>query len=145
MTITKSDVLWSYAAQFFNVATGIIVLPAILRLLSTNEIAFYYIILNIGTLVNLFDFGFSAQFSRNFAYVFSGAQELQTEGLSENVKREVNYKLLKTLISTASTVYKVISLIILIVLLSFGSLYIKKVTDDFTLVRNSLYLSVENF
>lgn len=140
MNVSKSDILWSYAAQFFNVATGIIVLPAILRLLSTDEIAFYYIILNIGTLVNLFDFGFSAQFSRNFTYIFSGAQELQSEGLSENVKGEVNYKLLKTLISTASSVYRVISFVVLIVLITLGTVYIKKVTDDFTLVKNSLYI-----
>ena len=140
MTITKSDVLWSYAAQFFNVATGIIVLPAILRLLNTNEIAFYYIILNIGTLVNLFDFGFSTQFSRNFAYVFSGAQELKTEGLSDNVQGVINFKLLKILISTASTVYRVISIIVLTVLLTLGTWYVKKVTGDFSLINNSLYI-----
>lgn len=140
MNVTKKDVFWSYAAQFFNVATGVLVLPMILRLLNTNEIAFYYIILNIGTLVNLFDFGFSVQFSRNFAYVFSGVQELQTEGLSENVNGEVNYKLLKTLISTASTVYRIISFIVIAVMLTGGTFYIKKVTVNFTLVDKSLYI-----
>lgn len=140
MTITKSDVLWSYAAQFFNVATGIIVLPAILRLLNTDEIAFYYIILNIGTLVNLFDFGFSAQFSRNFAYVFSGAQELRKEGLSEKVGGQINYRLLKTLINTASTVYRIIALIVITIMLTLGTLYVKKVTNNYSLISNALYI-----
>lgn len=140
MNVTNGDVVWSYIAQFFNVATGIIVLPMILRLLNTEEIAFYYVILNIGTLVNLFDFGFSAQFSRNFAYLFSGAQELQKEGLSNNVGGEINYKLLKVLINTAATVYRVISLIIIVMLLSFGSLYMRRVTDNFTTIDNSFIL-----
>lgn len=140
MTISKSDVLWSYAAQFFNVATGIIVLPAILRLLNTDEIAFYYIILNIGTLVNLFDFGFSAQFSRNFAYVFSGAQELRKEGLSEKVGGQINYRLLKTLINTASTVYRIIALIVITIMLTLGTLYVKKVTNNYSLISNALYI-----
>lgn len=140
MNISKSDVIWSYAAQFFNVATGVLVLPLLLRLLSTDEIAFYYIIMNIGILVNLFDFGFSAQFSRNFAYVFNGAQELRFEGLSDNVIEKVNYKLLKTLISTAASVYRVISFLVIVVMLSLGTFYIKKVTNDFTLVNKSLYI-----
>ena len=138
--VSKSDVIWSYAAQFFNVATGILVLPLLLRLLSTDEIAFYYIIMNIGTLVNLFDFGFSAQFSRNFAYVFSGAQEVQSEGISENVGKSINYKLLKTLIHTASSVYGIISLIVMIIMLSLGTLYVYKVTNCFTLVNKSLQI-----
>lgn len=96
--------------------------------------------LNIGSLVNLFDFGFSSQFSKNFSYVFSGAQELLPDGLSPDVSEKINYKLLKTLISTSARVYRFISTISLIVMLTAGTLYIKKFTGNFTLVNNSLII-----
>ena len=80
--ITKKDVLWSYFAQIFTVASGLITLPLILKLLSAEEIGMNYLMLSLGALVSLFDFGFTPQFSRNIAYVFTGAQVLQKEGVA---------------------------------------------------------------
>lgn len=33
-----------------------------------------YLMLTVGSLVSLFDFGFAPQFGRNITYVFAGAQ-----------------------------------------------------------------------
>jgi O-antigen/teichoic acid export membrane protein len=141
MNIGKKDIIWAYAAQFFQIASNLLVLPLILRLLDTSEIALYYLMLNVGALVLLFDFGFSNQFSRNISYVFSGAQELKKEGLitiPENGK--INYHLLKIVISTSRTVYRILALIVIITMLLPGTWYIYNVTNRFTLVSNTLLI-----
>lgn len=139
--LSKYDVLWSYIAQFFNIGSGLITLPLVLRMLSTEEIAMNYLMLTIGTMVALIDFGFAPQFGRNVSYVFSGAQSLTREGIKqENVTSVVNYHLLKCLIDVAKTVYKYMSLIVLFVMLTFGTLYIYAVTNGFNNVSNSLLI-----
>jgi O-antigen/teichoic acid export membrane protein len=141
MTIGKKDIVWAYAAQFFQIAAGILILPLILRLLNADEIAMYYLMLNIGALVILFDFGFSGQFSRNFSYVFSGAQELKQDGLAiVEKKTDINYHLLKTLIRTSQTVYRIISLFVLLAMFSAGTWYIYKATNGFTQVPYALVI-----
>jgi O-antigen/teichoic acid export membrane protein len=139
MVIGKKDVVWAYAAQFFQIAAGVLILPLILRLLNADEIAVYYLMLNIGTLVTLFDFGFSGQFSRNFSYVFAGAQELKKEGLiTIEEKKDINYHLLKILISTSQTVYRIISMLVLLTMFTAGTWYIYRVTSGFVRVPYAL-------
>jgi O-antigen/teichoic acid export membrane protein len=137
MNLKQKDIIWAYLAQFFQIAAGIIILPLILRMLNTNEIAINYLMLNIGTLVTLFDFGFSGQFSRNFSYIFSGAQNLKKDGVilvSQN--SDINFRLLRVTIYTAQMIYRILSLFVLIVMLTLGTWYIHKTTDGFKLVPN---------
>lgn len=139
--LSKKDVIWSYLSQFFSVASGIIVLPMVLKMLSIEEIGMNYLMLTIGSLVALFDFGFAPQFARNITYIFSGAKELKkedidvVEGLSE-----INYKLLATMIDTAKSVYRILAIIVLLLMLTLGSVYIYHVTDGFQNVKNSFLI-----
>jgi O-antigen/teichoic acid export membrane protein len=143
MKIGRRDIIWAYTAQFFQIASGLLVLPLILRMLNTNEIAMYYLMLNISSLVVLFDFGFSGQFSRNFSYVFSGVKELKAEGIAVVPQdSEIDYHLLKTIIKTSQVVYRFISLVALIILLTGGTYYIYLATEKFTLVNNALLIWV---
>lgn len=82
ITLSKKDIVWGYFAHFFSLATGLITLPLILNMLSTEEIAMNYLMITIGSLESLFDFGFAPQFGRNITYIFSGAQELRKEGIN---------------------------------------------------------------
>lgn len=140
--LSKKDVIWGYFAQFFSIASGVLVLPLILHLLSPEEIGMNYLMLTVGSLVSLFDFGFGPQFGRNITYIFSGAQELKKEGIHNNEEgeKQINYRLLATMIYTARFVYRRLSLIVLLVLLSFGTWYIYKVTNGFTNVHHSLFI-----
>ena len=141
ISLTKKDVVWSYTGQFFKLASGILILPIILRMLSTEEIALNYLIGALGALVALFDFGFSPQFGRNITYVFSGAQELKKEGLQVLTQSaSVNYKLLVNIIDTAKHVYLRIAIIITLVLMTFGTWYIYEVTNGFTSVNHVLFI-----
>ena len=138
--VSKSDVVWSYVALFFNLGSGIITLPLILRMLSTEEIAMNYLMLTIGAMVAVVDFGFSPQFGRNFTYVFSGAQTLEKEGVNHRVSSGVNYHLLRCLIDAARTVYKYMGIFVLILMLTAGTWYISKISEGFTNIRNCLLI-----
>lgn len=139
--ISRRDIVWGYFAQFFAVASGVITLPLILRLLTKEEIGMNYLMITIGSLVSLFDFGFGPQVGRNITYIFSGAKNLRKEGLSEsNENREVDYRLLAVMIHTAKAIFQRIALFVLGIMLTFGTYYIYLVTKGFTSVNNSLLI-----
>ena len=64
ISVGKSDVVWSYLAKFLGIASGLLVLPVVLNRLSAEEIGLNYLMLTIGAMVGLLDFGFSPQFGR---------------------------------------------------------------------------------
>ena len=136
--VSKKDVVWSYVAQFFNLATGLITLPLILKLLSADEVGFNYILVSINSIVILFDLGFSGQFSRYLTYIFSGAQKIQKEGITEEYCDTINEHLLACTIKTARRIYLIISIIASFFLVVLGTWYVYIVTDGFTLVSNTL-------
>lgn len=141
ISISHKDIWWSYFARFFNIAAGVIILPMILRMLSAQEIGMNYLMLAIGSMVTLFDFGFSPQFGRNITYILSGAKELKREGIELSFSdTEIDYNLLGKMIYLARYVYQRLSLIIFILMLSVGSLYIFKITKGFTNIDNSLLI-----
>lgn len=141
--ITKSDVAWSYIAQFLQVAAGIIVLPFILNKLPAEEIGLNYLMLTISALVGLLDFGFSPQFGRNISYIIGGAQSLQKDGIENGSASDtINFRLLATMIKVARKVYRILSLIVLALMLTGGTVYIWYATDGFKSVQNTLVIWV---
>lgn len=138
--ITKKDVTWSYVAKLFQIGSGLVTLPLILRLLTTEEVGMNYLMLTVSSIVGLMDFGFSPQFGRNFTYVNSGARRLCREGVEEERGGSIDWHLLSVLISTARFVYRRLSVLALIVMLTFGTGYIWYLTEGFINVNNSLYI-----
>lgn len=138
--ITKKDVTWSYVAKLFQIGSGLVTLPLILRLLTKEEVGMNYLMLTVSSIVGLMDFGFSPQFGRNFTYVNSGARRLCREGVEEERGGSIDWHLLSVLISTARFVYRRLSILALIVMLTFGTGYIWYLTEGFTNVNNSLYI-----
>ena len=55
INISKKDVLWGYVATFFQVASGLVVLPFILHFLTKEEVGLNYIMLTVAAMVSLFD------------------------------------------------------------------------------------------
>lgn len=126
ISITKSDVIWGYLAQFFNIGANIIILPVILNLLSSELLGIWYVFLTIGSFVTLLDFGFQPTFTRNVSFAFSGATSLQKEGidLSQTILDRPNFVLLNNLIITMKRFYGVMSFIMFLFLISLGTFYI---------------------
>ncbi|MFN9688976.1 MAG: polysaccharide biosynthesis protein, partial [Bacteroidota bacterium] len=139
--VLKKDIIWGFVVQLFSIFSGIIIIPLMLRLLTAEEIGLHYLMLTAGTLVALFDFGFAPQFGRNVSYVFSGAQEIKKEGV-QIIKSQsvINYRLLSNMIQTARLFYRFLALIVLLVMLVFGTLYMYQVTDGFVKVENTLII-----
>lgn len=138
--LTKADVIWGYVAKGISMSSGLISLPLILHYLSQDEIALNYLFISIMSLTSLFDLGFSSQFSRNFAFVFGGGQDIVEKGVTENVGKEVNYKTLFLLVQSAKWIYVILSSVMAVVMLTGGTLYIYRFTEGFTLINNSLLL-----
>lgn len=139
--LSKKDVIFGYIAQFFSVSSGIFILPLILHTLTKEEIGLNYLLLTLGSLVSLFDFGFAQQFGRNISYIFSGAQNLDKEGIDVAIdSKNINFNLLATILVTAKFVYRRIATIVLLCMISFGTFYIYVVTNGFIKVDHSLLI-----
>lgn len=122
--IGKKDVLWGYAATFFNVGAGLILLPFILHKMSADAVAVWNIFQTITFLVFLLDFGFRPSFARNLSYIFSGVKTLQVIGVSEvQSGSKVDYGLLKGTIRAMRTFYKWVAIGVLALLLTAGTAY----------------------
>jgi O-antigen/teichoic acid export membrane protein len=59
---------------------------------------------------------------------------------STNLNGEINYRLLATMIHTAKYIYRRLSIIVLVLMLTMGTLYIYKVTNGFTSIHNSFII-----
>ncbi|MFT0713959.1 O-unit flippase-like protein [Flagellimonas lutimaris] len=139
--ISKKDVIWSYLSQFFSVASGILTLPLILNLLTAEEIGLNYLMLSVGSLVMLFDFGFTPQFSRNVSYIFSGAKEIRKNGLDESTSDfKINYRLLAIMIKTAQSLFRRLAIVVLILMTTLGTFYIYNATDGFSSVEHTFLI-----
>ena len=137
--ITKKDIYWSYAAQFFNIGAGLITLPIILNRLNEDEIGLNYLMITISSMIALLDFGFTPQFSRNITYVFAGSPSIQKVGIAKSVGT-INYSLLSNMISVAKKVYAILAIVSVFLMLSVGTVYINKVTSGFSTVDHSLLI-----
>ena len=123
--VNKKTIAFSYVTQFFHYCVSILVLPFILTSVESSTLGIWYIFLSVSGLAVLLDFGFSSSLSRNISYVFSGAQELTKEGCYiEKDNTDIDYKLLHSIIYTTKHTYQRISYIMLILLLTVGTLYI---------------------
>ena len=141
--VTKRDVAWNYIAQIVNYGSGFFLLPIILNRLSAEEVGMNYLMQSVVFMVALISAEFSRQLGRNITYVLSGAQTIEKEGVSNNVSdSNVDYHLLKIILSTTQTVYRVIALVALFLMLTAGTLYMHNATDGFTNVENSLTIWV---
>ena len=119
---------------------GVIVLPLILHYLSAEEIGLNYLMLTISSMVALIDFGFSPQIGRNITYALSGAKRVEREGLHDEANSEPNYRLLAIVVEAAKFIYRRLSVVVLVLMLTLGTYYIHYVTHGFKDVDNSLWI-----
>jgi O-antigen/teichoic acid export membrane protein len=100
------------------------------------------IFVSVTFFVNLFDFGFSASFSRNISYIFSGVSELQAEGVSGSAEQgTINYSLLKGAIESMRWFYLRISSIVLLLLSTAGTFYISIILKNYSGSREQAYIA----
>lgn len=129
--VTKKDIAWNYTNLFLTTAINIILLPFILKNLSSAEMGLWYVFTSFGSLAVLIDFGFSTTISRNVTFVWCGAKEISKEGFTKNPENlEPNYYLLFKLIRTSKTIYLILASVVFIGLSTIGTLFINESAKD---------------
>jgi O-antigen/teichoic acid export membrane protein len=143
MNITKRDVLWNYAATFFKISSSVLLLPVILHKLPSEDVGIWSVFSSIAALVFLIDFGFNSSFSRNVTYVFSGVNTLLVNGHDTSARNgnEVNYGLLKGLLSSMRWFYSRVSLTLFLLLSTVGSFYMHTLLNSYHGNRLNVYIA----
>jgi hypothetical protein len=117
-----SAVIWSWVFNGFRLASGLIVLPLLLRELPEAELGMYYVFLNLIAFVPIIDFGLSVSVGRHVSYAMGGATSLKAHGvgLATNSKAP-NYSLLWQLLQACHRIYRILALLTLLLLGLFGT------------------------
>ncbi|MHC1780927.1 MAG: O-unit flippase-like protein [Bacteroidales bacterium] len=133
MRVTKGDVLWNYGATFMRVASALIVLPLILRMLPEEEVGLWTVMIGLNSMIYLLDFGFFQTFSRAVTYIFSGAKSLEKEGFKPvQPGNPVNFRLLNGVLKAMRRFYGAVSLVLLFILVTGGVWYINRLLTGFS-------------
>jgi len=129
MQLGRKDIAWNLIATCMRIASGLIVLPLVLRLLTKEEVGLWNIFVMIGSVVTLLDFGFSNSFARNITYIFSGAKTLKAQGYETIDKSDnsVDYDLLKSVIRAMRWFYGIMSIVFLFLFTVLSPFYLSKV------------------
>jgi len=129
--IGRKDVIWNYLATFFQIGSGILLFPIILRLLPSETVGVWSIFMAIGSLIGLLDFGFSPSFTRNITYIFSGVNSLEKTGISNGyIDNEININLLSNTIRAMRWFYSRVAFIAFILLITVGSAYLFSILNS---------------
>lgn len=124
-SISHRDIHWGFIAQILNVATGLLLLPMILRYLPPEEVGLWFVFITLAGLAQLLELGFQPTIARNVAYVYAGAQKLDVHGFVSPISNlSINIELLQQLFVAAQKIYLGVSLSALAVLAVIGSVYI---------------------
>ena len=113
----KSAVIWSWVFNTLRLATGLILLPLVLRKFSATDYGMYVVLLSLVRFVPIIDFGFGPTIGRFVSYAYGGAQTLQARGVQKSADSgQPNYVLLWQLLATTRRLYRYMTLAILVIL-----------------------------
>ena len=122
--LLNSSVAWYWGFNGLRLASGIVLLPLLLRLLPENDLGMYYVFLSITAMGPVVDFGFSQAIGRFVSYAMGGATELKAFGVATGEPRNnagPNYRLIWELLHTTRTLYRYLCLAALVLLGVWGS------------------------
>ncbi|MDR0812276.1 MAG: lipopolysaccharide biosynthesis protein [Paludibacter sp.] len=141
MQIGRKDLLWNYAATSMRILSGIIVLPVTLRMLPSEDMGIWTLFLSLMTITLLLDFGFSNSFSRNITYVYSGVKELKTKGYTVAETSEIDYGLLKSILSAMKRYYGIAALIFLVIFAAGSPFYLLSALEHYSGDKQTIWIA----
>jgi O-antigen/teichoic acid export membrane protein len=141
ININRKDIFWNYLATFFKLFSSLLLIPLILHKMPANVVGIWNIFLTISSFLALVDFGFNSSFTRTITYIFSGVQQLSTIGHGASLMNETSYNksLLKGTIKAMQTFYLRLSGVIFIILITFGTIYIRQILKTYTGSHYEIY------
>lgn len=119
----RRDLAWGVLSQGLQYGSALLVLPLLVTRLPSAQVGLWFVFMAIQSLVTILDFGFAPTFSRNFAFVFAGVQELRAEGIAEG-RGDLNPALLAAVIRASRLLYAGIALAVGLALALPGSWYL---------------------
>ncbi len=118
----NSAVVWSWIFNGIRLVSGIVLLPLVLRELSTADLGMYYVLLSLAALAPIIDFGFGPTVGRFVSYAMGGAETLQAHGVGMSATSSLpNYPLLWELLQATRILYRYLSLVVFVVLGPWGT------------------------
>lgn len=105
--------------------TFLIVLPLVLRKLSPEELAVWYLFGSVMALQTIADIGFAPSFSRAIAYAVSGAKSIEQSSESQSAG-EPNWTLTEKIVGTMRPVYGRLAAAAALLLAVFGTIALQR-------------------
>jgi len=125
----SSTTITTWASYFTRSANLLFVLPLILRNFGEAEVAVYYLFASILAMSGIADFGFKTTFIRLIAYAAAGAKSIDGFRDIKALKTdtaETNWTMVERLYSMTTRIYLYVSIVILILLGTLGSMAINR-------------------
>lgn len=120
--LKDSAVVWSWFYNASRLASGLILLPLVLKKLPVADLGMYYVLLSLTALVPLVDFGFGPTIGRFVSFAVGGAESIQSQGVPKFASSTApNYDLLWQLLFTTRALYRFTTLVLLLVLGVWGT------------------------
>ena len=141
--IGHKDLFWNYGATFLKIASSVLLLPFILRMMPPEMVGIWTIFMTITSFSALLDFGFNPSFTRNVTYVFSGVSNLKTTGVESITKEEktIDFGLLKGIIRTMQGFYLRMAIILFLLLTTLGTWYVHEILKNYHGDQKEVYLA----
>jgi O-antigen/teichoic acid export membrane protein len=143
MDINRKDIFWNYAATFLKIASAIILLPLILKIMPSEMVGVWTVFMSITAFSSLLNFGFNGSFTRNVTYIFSGVNNLKVKGhetVSE-VNQPIDYGLLKGVIIAMQWVYLRMAILLFLILSTLGTWYMYSILQNYKGVTQEVYIA----
>lgn len=143
MHIGRADILWNYTATFLKIASSVLLLPFILRMMPVETVGIWTVFMTITSFMGLLDFGFNPSFTRNVTYVFSGVRSLKAKGYSivDVDDNSIDYGLLKGVIITMKWFYKRMAFVLFVILITLGTYYIYTLLQSYNEEHSEVYIA----
>ena len=128
--VKRKDIIWGYLGTITSMCANLVIIPFILVYLNEDQIGLYYVFAALSSISQLFDFGFAPSVARSVAYIWTGANELKSNGVSNDMGKEPNYKLLLHITHVCKRIYLIMAAIALTLGISIGTFYISYVARE---------------
>jgi O-antigen/teichoic acid export membrane protein len=123
--VLKSAMLYALLSTAVRVGANLILIPILVKKLTTPELALWWIFVTLGGFAYLSDFGFGQAISRVYSYLWAGADSIDTEGLRVPPEgADPNRPALRRFNATVRRLYFWLSVAGLVALAAGGSLYL---------------------
>lgn len=127
-SIVKSAVFNSWFNGIIQLFSSIIVIPIVLTKLNVEEINVWFLLASISAFGHTLVYGFSSTFSRFFTYVYAGVSIKDFKHITftnQEVKQEVNWNEINSLLLHMKVIFLVLSLLYLVIFGAVGYVLMK--------------------